>query len=597
MITIDRIKKIAGLIFALVVTTVITVGLLWYNGLFLPSFIVWDNCDINVGENLNARVSNKRLTVYDESGNSVFELSSKCKVQNILAADIDNDESEELLVLCWKIGRYGNRRPFWVKHDELKWSQHIFIYNTDDNKITQQWLASDIGQLVKSWSVVNGSVIELTSVEDVKSNWAWISWGLEYVDDNYTGLHKNNYVNKSDDIAESATVNNQSDTEMQNLDEYTSADEARKDANGVDNQDDSMDNNQDLSDKNNSQVDIIMVGDILLHNGVNDACKDEDGSYDYSALFENTKEEIEAADIAIVNQEVIIGGEELGVTGYPSFNAPYEVADALSDAGFDVICHATNHALDRGKKGIVNCVKFWNDNYPEMEVLGISDNEEDSNEICIIEKNGIKIAILNYTYGTNGIAFPKDMPYAVKLLTNSYKDKIREELVYAEENADFTVVCPHWGIEYQLDYSKDQKNWAEFLVDNGADLIIGTHPHVIEPVEWVETENGNKGLCYYSLGNFINWTSGRGKNIANRMLGGMASVTIDLDDEGAFITDYEVKPLVSHLEKGKGGVTTYFLEDYSEEKAEVNEIKRQDGSFSYEYLVDLSERVWGLGDE
>ena len=114
---------------------------------------------------------------------------------------------------------------------------------------------------------------------------------------------------------------------------------------------------------------------------------------------------------------MIIGGEDLRVTGYPSFNAPFEVADALADAGFDVICHATNHALDRGAKGIVNCLGNWEDDHPEIEVVGIHTSKEDSDKICIYEKDGYKIAVLNYTYGTNGIPLPKDMPYAVDLLS------------------------------------------------------------------------------------------------------------------------------------------------------------------------------------
>lgn len=359
------------------------------------------------------------------------------------------------------------------------------------------------------------------------------------------------------------------------------------------------------------EVTLVMVGDILLHTPLAETGELEDGGYDFRALFENMREEISAADLALVNQEVILGGTELGISGYPSFNAPYELGDALVDAGFDVILHATNHALDKGRKGLLNCLAFWEEHYPEKAVLGIHKSLEDSEEIYIYEQDGIKIAVLNYTYGTNGIALPKDMPYAVDLLD---RERVAADLARAEELADFTVVCPHWGTEYKLTQSKEQEKWTIFFAENGADLIIGTHPHVIEPIYWV-TRNGEgtwvheeadaeqavpEGgvLVYYSLGNFCNWTSGAKKGVANRMVGGMAQVTISRNDEGEVsIADWAVKPLVCHLERGFGGATVYPLDEYTEELAERNEIVKQDDSFTLDYCMDLAESVFGRAME
>ena len=334
------------------------------------------------------------------------------------------------------------------------------------------------------------------------------------------------------------------------------------------------------------QITLVMVGDILLHTRVAESGETEEGGYDFEALFSHMKEEIRQADLALVNQEVIIGGAELGVSGYPSFNAPYELGDALADSGFDVILHATNHTLDKGKRGLLNCLAFWEENYPEKAVLGIYGSEEDSGEIYIYEQDGIRIAILNYTYGTNGIALPEDMPYAVDLLE---EEKVREDLQRAEELADFTVVCPHWGKEYSLEQTKAQERWAGLFAENGADLVIGTHPHVIEPVEWA-----GDTLVYYSLGNFVNWTSGKKAGVANRMVGAMARVTVARNEEGIVgITDWGVEPLVCHLEKGFGGVTVYPLEEYTAELAERNEIRKQDPGFSLEYCLKLAEEVLG----
>ena len=334
------------------------------------------------------------------------------------------------------------------------------------------------------------------------------------------------------------------------------------------------------------EITLVMVGDILLHTPVAESARTEEGVYDFSAVFSNLQEDIMAADIALVNQEVIIGGQELRVSGYPSFNAPYELGDALVEAGFDVILHATNHTLDKGKRGVVNCMTFWQENYPEKVILGIHDSAEDQEEIYVYEQEGIRIAILNYTYGTNGIALPEDMPYAVDLLE---KERVVRDLGRAQELADFVIVCPHWGTEYRLEETSVQKEWAQLFADNGADLVLGTHPHVIEPVKWVDDT-----LVYYSLGNFVNWTSGTGEGVANRMVGGMAQVTIGLDENGeAVIKDYGVMPLVCHLEQGFSGVTVYPLEEYTEELAGRNEIVKQDASFTLEYCRELNERVFG----
>ena len=339
-----------------------------------------------------------------------------------------------------------------------------------------------------------------------------------------------------------------------------------------------------------------MVGDVLLHTPVEESCRQADGSYDYDSLFAYTKDAISAADLALVNQEVIIGGAELGITGYPSFNADFSLCDSLTDAGFDVICHATNHAMDKGRKGLVNCAEYWRENYPQITVLGIHDTADTSTacgaEPVILELPDMKIAVLNYTYGTNGISLPEDMPYAVDMLE---EEQVAADIQRAEELADFTIVCPHWGTEYRLSPDASQEKWTKIFAENGADLILGTHPHVIEPVEWVaDPESGHEMLVYYSLGNFVNWTSGTGMGTANRMVGGMAEVTIAKNDDGeAEITDYGVSPVVSHVTSGSGGVTAYFLTEYTEELSEENEIRAQDPEFSLEYCVNLCNSVWG----
>ena len=184
------------------------------------------------------------------------------------------------------------------------------------------------------------------------------------------------------------------------------------------------------------------------------------------------------------------------------------------------------------------------------------------------------------------------MPYAVNLLE---ENRVETDLQKAEELADFTIVCPHWGTEYVLEQTDYQEHWAQIFLKNGVDLVLGTHPHVIEPIEWIEDEEtGNKMLVYYSLGNFVNWTSSSGAGIANRMVGGMAEVTIGQDEAGTVkINDFGVRALVCHLQEGVGGVTTYYLSEYTDELGEQNQIVTQDSTFSRQYCVDLCNQVWG----
>ena len=339
------------------------------------------------------------------------------------------------------------------------------------------------------------------------------------------------------------------------------------------------------SDENS--VTLCMVGDILLHTPIEEISRDEEGTYDFTPIFSEMKDDITSYDLAVVNEEVIIGGEELGISGYPAFNAPYAIGDALVDAGFDIICHATNHVLDKGKNGLLNTCTFWDENYPDITVIGINETPEDKERVDIIERNGIKIALLNYTYGTNGISQPSDMPYAVDLLDDN---KVITDLDFAEENADFTVVFPHWGTEYRLTPDSSQEKWTKIFEEHGADLVIGTHPHVIEPIELID----DKMLVYYSLGNFVNWTSGTGEGVTNRMVGGIAKITISkTDSEPAKITDYGVKALVCHVTHEKGGVTVFPLNEYPEELAACNEIISQDSSFSKEKCISVCNEVWG----
>lgn len=337
-----------------------------------------------------------------------------------------------------------------------------------------------------------------------------------------------------------------------------------------------------------SQVTLLAVGDNLIHIEVVQSGKQENGSYNFDHLYDEIKDEIMAADIAVVNQETILGGKDLTYSGYPAFNSPTEIGDALVAAGFDVVLHATNHTMDKGFKGVSNTFKFWK-TYPDIRVLGINETREDRDRIPIIEKNSIKIAMLNYTYGLNGYKVPEDKPYLVNMLN---KGEMERDIKKARELADFVIVYPHWGTEYVYEPIRSQRELVSFYSELGVDLVIGAHPHVIQPVEWVTSSSGHKTLVYYSLGNFLSY-----QKEPARMLGAMAHVTITKDDSYTYISDASVTPIITHYEHGPAdyNYAIYRLSEYSSELGSVHGVSdiATQGDFSYEDALNTAKKVLG----
>ena len=338
------------------------------------------------------------------------------------------------------------------------------------------------------------------------------------------------------------------------------------------------------------ELDLVMAGDVLLHLRLAYWSENGKGGYDFNPIFKLIKPIIKKADLAIVNQETILGGKELGVSGYPTFNGPYELGDAIANAGFDVVLQSNNHSLDRGKQGIYNCLNFWK-KYPKIKTVGINTSEAQKKKLCIYKKNGIKVAILNYTYGTNGIPLPKGMPYAVNYLV---KDEVINDIKRAEKEADFTIVCPHWGTEYYRGITDYQKTWSKIFVENGVDLVLGAHPHVIEPIKYVtDKKTGHKMLVYYSLGNFVNSTMSDGR-VGDRYVGGIAKVKLKRGaDNKVRIVKYGVKATVMHNGGTKYGSRVYPLSKYTEELAKKNVMKAQDYMFSLDFCKKVCNEVWG----
>ena len=328
-------------------------------------------------------------------------------------------------------------------------------------------------------------------------------------------------------------------------------------------------------------ISICMVGDLLIHLPILDYAKTE--GYNFDFIFENMEKYIKEYDIKIINEEVLIAGTNFSIKGYPKFNSPLELADSVAKAGFNVILKSTNHVNDLGEEARLFDLNNWK-KFPNIKVTGSYQNEEESQKITYFEIKGIKIALLNYCYGSN------------RLLRNSYTinkinyDKIKNDINKSKsEGADIIIVMPHWGKEYSLKTNTYQNKWSKIFFELGVDIVIGTHPHVIQPVEIIEDKDKNRKMyIFYSLGNFINSTSSRKKNVFWRFLGGMAHIIIGKVNNKPVIKNIKFIPLITHIIPENKKVTTFKVKDYSENMAKNNYVGIEyDKTFTYNNMIDV----------
>lgn len=301
-----------------------------------------------------------------------------------------------------------------------------------------------------------------------------------------------------------------------------------------------------------SSITIGAVGDILIHDRVYNDAQTNKKTYNFKPMLEKITPELLKPDILLANQETIVAGTSIGLSGYPAFNSPHEIADALKAAGVDIVTTANNHALDRGTEGQIKSLAYLKK--IKMPYVGTFTSAKDQQTIRMMKKNGIKVAFLSYTYGTNGIPIPKKQPYIVNIID---KNNMKKEITQAKKQADIIVMGIHWGNEYERFPNTDQKELAQFLVNEGVNIIFGGHPHVLQHMEWLTNREGKKALVVYSLGNFLS-----GQDEEYRNIGGLASVTIkktiknnkteiQLENPSFFPTynysnkekDYELRPL------------------------------------------------------
>lgn len=469
-----------SIIFLTVFILCISFYFLWRNGTFLPHWIEWENKTFSSKSGkYEIHLSHKTVHI-NYGGALLWSTAQGIKVQDAISFDIDNDHEDELILLCWKIGRYGKQKPFWLKNDEPKWSQHIFVYEYEQEQIRPKWMSSYIGQDVARFTANNkeapSSRLLLTDLNGITTSWVWDSWGFT---------------------------------------------------------------------KEDTDISFIVFGDNLIHEPIYRYGLQNNGSFHF--LFENFKHTISQSDIAVINQETPLTDNPSHYSDYPKFGTPVQVGQAIADAGFDVVTCATNHILDKGQEGVHFTKKFFDSR--QILCVGIQSMDETGYvPYEIIERNGIRFAMLNYTYGTNGMKIPDENPHMVHLLDD--EEQVRNDIKAAQSDADFIILFVHWGSEYANQPDAYQKKWTQLFLESKVDVVVGTHPHALQPYELLKDNSGHEMLVYYSIGNFI---SAQPEKYCVK--GGFANFTVSLTSSGYKITDYSLQPLVI-TRHGKGNFTS-----------------------------------------
>lgn len=469
----------------IIILIMLTLGCLIYVlcSLRFPNWVVWENRYIST-DSYEIQLKHKKVQILQDN-QIVWSTDSQIKVQDILVCDIDNDKADELILLGWRKGIYGSSSPFWENNNTKNWSQHIFVY---------EFLTSD------NYPEKNSSVYIIEEASQIIT----AKWTSSYIGQDVTSF---------------------SSTFSQNLTHLLLAD-----TDGI------------ISSwiwdswgftKEKTTVSFSVFGDNLIHKqiylyGLNN-------NENFNFLFSNVKEYISNSDISIINQETPLVDNPNLYHDYPRFGTPLGVGEAIINSGFDVVTCATNHALDQGNYGVNTTKNFFLEH--NITCLGIqTEDEYEYIPYEILEKNGIKFALLNYTYGTNGIKIPEDYPSMVHTLYD--KEQVISDITNAKNNSDFVIILVHWGTENSEIIDEFQKEWTNIFLDNKVDVVIGTHPHTLQSFEKLSDNTGHQMLIYYSIGNFI---SAQSQNECSK--GGIAAFTVGHTTGGIKILEYNLIPL------------------------------------------------------
>lgn len=334
-------------------------------------------------------------------------------------------------------------------------------------------------------------------------------------------------------------------------------------------------------------VSFMGVGDNLIHDTVYNDALQSDGTYDFKKMYSNFKKDAQNSDISFINQETVLGGEDLGLSGYPTFNSPSEIAQNLEDTGFNLVNLATNHCLDQSEQGIINELNTFKQT--KIVTNGVYDSQEAFDTIPTFKKKGITFSFLAYTYGTNGIEAPNS--YNVRYLDDT---QIKTDVAKAKKISDVVIVSAHWGDENTFEPNDLQTHYAQLFADCGVDVVIGTHPHTIQPVEWLTGSGGNKMLCVYSLGNYIG-----GMLTTDNAIGGEIKFDFVKKEDAISIENVQWIPTIIHFEGDQNNIIekrynykAYKYDQYSDKLAKKHVLNGyEDNVVSLDYIKSKTKEV------
>ncbi|SUO04234.1 poly-gamma-glutamate synthesis protein [Faecalicoccus pleomorphus] len=339
-------------------------------------------------------------------------------------------------------------------------------------------------------------------------------------------------------------------------------------------------------EKGSSSFTFAGVGDNLIHQAIFSQYEMGVTDYDFKEDYALMKPYIEPADLSFINQETICAGEEFGLSHYPQFNGPTQILDAVANTGFDWLAASSNHSLDKGSDALLAELNYLHENYPDISVTGAYRSEEESNQYIVREVNGIKVGLLGYTYGLNGIPLPEDMPWLVELIN---EDQIQKDMEALSKISDVQIVSMHWGTEYHTEIEADQQALAQKMNEWGVEVIIGTHPHVIKPAEIIQGEKQDT-LCYYSLGNFLS-----AQDTNEGMVGGMASFTLqyDFDTQETSFNDVKFTPTVMYYDPAFTTFKVMMIHDYNDDYIPTHYVASLGYDMSKAWIQNYVKEIMG----
>ena len=527
-------RIIAGSLAAVVLITGV-MYLLYSRGDLLPSWIEWEsgcgsfamgseNADI-VLENKEVRVSFAEEMIRSEkqtgSEKSLWRSDPGCRVSAYRVGDVDHDGENELVLLFWRRGSFKKHLPFWIEKNDNEWSQHIGVYDWKEDypyRLDPAWVSSKLGINIKNIELDGDGVVNVVSAEGEKTRWYWRTFGLMLLEDGEVPCYY--------DRKEPESGGNGEKAEKKSL-TFTAS------------------------------------GDNLIHGSIYKAAaemarQNNEEGYDFGFAYEDVEDFFGAHDVNFINIESMVS-DTLEASDYPYFSTPGECAEKLMDIGFNAFNLSNNHIYDHGEQGLYATSDFWKRKTEgkDIAVFGLYDKNDSPDYLSV---NGIRLAFLGYTYGTNGNETPDGSDLRVIYLEE--KELIKKQLEEARKNADLVIVSCHFGIEGSHKIRDEERTLAKALANWGADIVIGTHPHVVKDAQWFNTTDGRKALVCYSLGNFISSMKRTGY-----LTGLTLECRIDLYEEGpARISDVKLIPNVTVYGPYYSKPHVLWLSDYSSEE-------------------------------